>query len=179
MHRTPWGLRGGLLAAALSLTLPAAAEPLADPLLTAEESQLLPPNVGVAAYGIAPTPPAPELLDAPQPMIPATMLDGTWSGSGNDGGSMGWSLTYTIRDGRYTLEGYPPMSETGGVALAALPAVNISGEVTLEVRFFDRVMNGSPAEDRTETWTLSADKQRFTRAIDMTFTRAPDAAPKP
>jgi hypothetical protein len=174
MHRTSWGLRGGLLAAALSVALPAVADPLSDPLLTAEGSGERPPTLNVAAYGNAPIPPGPEPVE---PVISTTMLDGTWKGSGSDGGNMGWSLTYTIRDGRYTLEGYPPLREAGGVALASPPVVNVGGETTLEVRFFGRVMDGRPMDDRTETWTLSADKQRFTRPVDMVFTRDPDATP--
>jgi hypothetical protein len=169
MQRTPWGLRGGLLAAALNLTLPAAAEPPNDPSPTTE-ARVPGQSIQIQIYGSAPQ----QLVLAVAPaVIPATMLNGTWSGSGSDGGHMGWSLTYTIRDGRYTLEGYPPLSEAGGVVLAALPVEGASGEVTIQVRFFGRVMNGSPVEDRTEAWVLSADQQRFTRPTDMTFTRTP------
>jgi hypothetical protein len=164
---SPFGPRGAWLAAALNLTLPAAAEPPLDPSPTTE-ARVPGQSIQIQIYGSAPQQ---LVLAVPPAVIPATMLNGTWSGSGSDGDRMGWSLTYTIRDGRYTLEGYPPLSEAGDVALAALPVEDASGEATVLVRFSGRVMNGSPVEDRTEAWVLSADQQRFTRPIDMTFTR--------
>lgn len=171
MQRTPWGLKGGLLAAALSLTLPAIAEPPKDPPPTAEKADDgSRPQRRITAYGHPPIPdPKPPRA---QDMFEA-MLTGTWSGSGHDGDRMGWSLTYTIHSGSYTLEGYPPLREVGDIAVASPPVVEANGDIRFTVHFTHRVMNDTPAEDRTEAWVLSADKQRFTRPTDMTFTRTP------
>ena len=39
-------------------------------------------------------------------------IEGTWNATGGDG-EFGWYLTYDFRGGEYTLEGYPPLEESG------------------------------------------------------------------
>lgn len=39
-------------------------------------------------------------------------IEGTWTATGGDN-EFGWYLTYNFKAGEYSLEGYPPLSETG------------------------------------------------------------------
>lgn len=182
MKTAAWGLRGGLLAAALSLTTAATAEP-PDPIQTAEDTGGTTTHTvtSVAAYGIAPRPRVHVIavhVIATDPRRPTALVDGTWQASGSAGQGIAWSTTLTVSEGSYTLDAYPPLSEAGRVTFVRGVEVEEDGSMTIHVRFSERVMKGAPLEDREETWRLSADKQTLSRD-GATFTRAPAPAPTP
>lgn len=118
-------------------------------------------------YGL---PPRPNPKPKPKPIDhSAQQLDGEWVGSGNDGQSLSWRLTYSISAGRYTLEGYPPLSESGSIALERPPEAEADGSVVLVVQRTQRTMNGEPASDSTDRWVLSPDGESFTLSNGMHF----------
>lgn len=83
-------------------------------------------------------------------------LEGRWKASGSLGEHQDWFKDITLEDGRYALEGYPPISER-----ARISAVDKTGPRTWKLTLTDRVFEGEDEDDEVLEIVLAEDGASF------------------
>lgn len=98
-----------------------------------------------------------------------TPIDGKWYASGvvgeeEEAGGFGWYLQYEFKRGRYTMEGYPPISEEGHYSVEE----NEDGSYSIS---FEKEDESGELSQWVWQATLSEEKSTLSVKDGNTFTR--------